>query len=178
MYTAAVCNTSQCDGFLYWSDVLWTFDQPMQARKHPLHSPFLHSPDQTFNVITGLLSLVFMQWILVTMANRRLTQSAPSYVSEREADGTRVVHFINFHSRCRSTSVQRHEHEWVFVAESDLIKLERQFRIMDRDGKMYNRQAREQIHKQQWRNTFSKPPACKDFVAPFDWLFDVTSGRK
>eukprot|EP00066_Takifugu_rubripes_P023044 XP_011612310.1 PREDICTED: coiled-coil domain-containing protein 63-like [Takifugu rubripes] len=53
------------------------------------------------------------------MAHRRLTQSAPSYVSEREAD------------------------------ESDLAKLERQFRIMDRDGKTYNRQAREQIHKQQ-----------------------------
>lgn len=83
------------------------------------------------------------------MAHRRLTQSAPSYVSEREADGTRVVQFINFHSWCRSTSVKRHKRECVFAAESDLAKLERQFRIMDRDGKKYNRQAREQIHKQQ-----------------------------
>lgn len=83
------------------------------------------------------------------MAHRRLTQSAPSYISEREADGTRVVGFVSFRSWCWPTCVKIHELECVFKAESDFAKLERQFRIMDRDGKTYSRQAREQIHKQQ-----------------------------
>lgn len=41
----------------------------------------------------------------------------------------------------------------MFKAESELAKLERQFRILDRDGKAYNRQAREQIHRQRWGST-------------------------
>lgn len=41
----------------------------------------------------------------------------------------------------------------MFKAESELAKLERQFRILDRDGRAYNRQAREQIHRQRWGST-------------------------
>lgn len=80
----------------------WTFCQTLQSIK----------PSRW--LLAFYLCLVLMQWILVTMAHRRFTQSAPSYISERDADGTRVVRLINFSSGCQSACVERHECECVF----------------------------------------------------------------
>lgn len=104
------------------------------------------------NVITGFSLFWFGLFVCseswFNMAHRRSAQSAPSCISEREADGTHVVNFITFSVSSYMLKTGRKNISVFFKAESELAKLERQFRILDRDGKAYNRQAREQIHKQ------------------------------
>lgn len=64
------------------------------------HSSFLHIKTSTVITSTSLFFSLFIcseSWFI--MAHRRSAQSAPSYMSEREAEGTHVVRFVTlFHS--------------------------------------------------------------------------------
>lgn len=71
----------------------------------------------------------------------------PLHISVKERL-TVHVRFITFFHSVSSYMLKTGRKNVFFKTESELAKLERQFRILDRDGKAYNRQAREQIHKQ------------------------------
>lgn len=64
------------------------------------HPSFLHIETSTVITSTSLFFCLFIcseSWFI--MAHRRSAQSAPSYMSEREAEGTHVGKFITlFHS--------------------------------------------------------------------------------
>lgn len=126
----------------------------------------------------------------VTMPRGRSAASARSESSEMDVDGTGSIAFVIIINNkmlmlCLALPVawmNSNNAITLFIccvwAESEIAKLQRQFRIMEGDRQAYNIQAREQIRKQQWIS-FVLTLHCQQCVFSFIWwAVCVLKGRK